>query len=486
MSYNTLGFPLGGPLGSAPETDAPLIAVFERDDSMAVALLSQLRMVGYDVRGARTPVELFDIAQKHPIALILVDLGTAAAGRREFWVALDAQRRGRAIQVITFRVAADEWRMESEPDLSARALADVEVQGAHDLRPIIEATVQRVPLRGGAPGAAPWGGIGTTLGSNPFGVNPQGFMPPGAPFLGNGMGPGVLGANGNGHLPNGYPGSYTLHVSATEPHAVPPEAQSPFANPAGANPFSAASGDVSPFDLPLSANPFASGGVGEPPPARHMPAGPAWRGAGNGRPNEVADAWVPPGTDALSPLASRPLSPPPVPRAEPRWTPESFAVAGREDTAVGFPAYDTAAPGGWPPAQDDPNIWDATAPVGAQMPAVLNSQSERALGTVLVEGALLTPQKLDVLKGIQRMLSGVDMDFKLGELALLFKFLSPDQLLAALLVSRGVVTPQQIAGLGRIKQELSVSGMDYDLETLLIMFHILPAEELRRLRQELA
>jgi hypothetical protein len=28
--------------------------------------------------------------------------------------------------------------------------------------------------------------------------------------------------------------------------------------------------------------------------------------------------------------------------------------------------------------------------------------------------------------------------------------------------------------------------MDYDLETLLIMFHILPAEELRRLRQELA
>jgi hypothetical protein len=80
----------------------------------------------------------------------------------------------------------------------------------------------------------------------------------------------------------------------------------------------------------------------------------------------------------------------------------------------------------------------------------------------------------------------VDMDFRLGELALLFKFLSPDQLLAALLVSRGLVSPQQIAALGRIKQELGGSGMGYDLETLLLMFHILPAEELRALRSELS
>src|SRR5260221_298323 len=98
--------------------------------------------------------------------------------------------------------------------------------------------------------------------------------------------------------------------------------------------------------------------------ARRVPGSPAGRGAGNGRPNEVADAWVPPGTDALSPLASRPLSPPPAPRAESRWTPESFAVAGREDTALGFPAYDTAAPGGWPPPPDDPQILDATPPRG--------------------------------------------------------------------------------------------------------------------------
>jgi hypothetical protein len=78
------------------------------------------------------------------------------------------------------------------------------------------------------------------------------------------------------------------------------------------------------------------------------------------------------------------------------------------------------------------------------------------------------------------------MEFKLGELALLFKFLSPDQLLAALLVSRGLVSPQQIAGLGRVKQELAASGMDYDLEALLGMFHILPADQLNQLRAELA
>jgi hypothetical protein len=105
---------------------------------------------------------------------------------------------------------------------------------------------------------------------------------------------------------------------------------------------------------------------------------------------------------------------------------------------------------------------------------------------VLVEGALLTEQRLDALKGIQQMLASVEMDFKLGELALLFKFLSPDQLLAALLVSRGLVSPQQIAGLGRVKQELSGSGMDYDLETLLAMFHILPPEQLHALRAELS
>jgi hypothetical protein len=125
----------------------------------------------------------------------------------------------------------------------------------------------------------------------------------------------------------------------------------------------------------------------------------------------------------------------------------------------------------------------------ATMPQVnagyAGTNTERALSTVLVEGAMLTAQKLEALRGIQQMLGGVGMQFKLGELALLFKFLSPDQLLAALLVSRGLVSPQQIASLGRIKQELAATGKDEDLATLLLKFQVLPADKLRALQLEL-
>jgi hypothetical protein len=209
----------------------------------------------------------------------------------------------------------------------------------------------------------------------------------------------------------------------------------------------------------------------------------------------LMDEWVPPGGD--EPLES-PTEPPAL-HVQPSTAARSAIAAwggdrpdrsDRSTSAGGFPAYDAVLNQQEPLASDDPRLHDATAPVAVtQLPMVggaLNGQAERALGTVLVEGALLSPRKLEVLRGIQRMLVSVDMDFKLGELALLFKFLSPDQLLAALLVSRGLVSPQQIAALGRIKQELGASGMDHDLETLLIMFQILPAEELRRLRSELS
>jgi hypothetical protein len=498
MNFNQMGSPFGPPPSAYPETGTPLIAVFERDDSIAVPLLSQLRVIGYDVRAARTPVELFDLAQKQPVALILVDIGSAAASRREFWVALDAQRRGRSIQVLTFRLSTTEWGYESEQEDSARALADIEVSGTHDLQPIIEATTRKVPLRGGmaAHAASQWSALGNglsdALGDLPYGAPPGMTGPGDLPFLGGArVGPMVLGLNGSGFAPPGYPENYAL--PAVPPYGMPggfdpaaSQAQSPFAHPAGANPFAVGSNEPSPFDLPLSANPFAAGDA----TLGQMRAAPPGAGApfsGNGHgPAPVADAWVPPGTDALGAPTQRPAQMPPA-GPEPRWDPRTFMPAApTDDTAVGFPTYDTAAAGGWVAGSDDPHEWDATAPVGAQLPATAGTQSERALGSVLVEGALLTPKKLEVLKGIQHMLTSVEMDFKLGELALLFKFLSPDQLLAALLVSRGVVTPQQIAGLGRIKQELSVSGMDYDLETLLIMFHVLPAEELRRLRQELA
>ena len=114
------------------------------------------------------------------------------------------------------------------------------------------------------------------------------------------------------------------------------------------------------------------------------------------------------------------------------------------------------------------------------------SPQEESLGSVLVEGALLSEEKLEALQEMQQMLANANMDYKLGELAVLFKFLSPDQLLAALLVSRGLVSPQQIANLGRTKQDLANSGMDYNLADLLTMFHVLPEDQVRQICQEIA
>jgi CheY-like chemotaxis protein len=579
MSYNSPGSVFGPPHGPSPEASAPLVLIFERNDAVAVPLLSQLRVAGYDVRSARTPVELFDTAQKHAVALVLVDLGSAAAGRREFWVALDAQRRGRAIQVLTFRLVSDASAMEADFDLSARALADVEIRGPHELQVLVDAVRQRVPLNGSMPSAAvtmPPLGMGSILSANPFdstapapnGLNGHGFIGGQGMSNGNALGNGAGYANGKANdygapgmgfnpfavpaadgfggfgQPGGMPESRPL-ADPGAPYAPPPpaptfspfappapgqEPQSPFAQPSTVNPFTPAARDASPFDQPYSQNPFAASAATAAtadPLARDPFAGSRlpWPGSGNGNgsfpgpagasvpsapgggygvtnrnerdgstPHGVlADAWVPPGGDEpLQHVTLRPEALPPASdRAhvrEPDWArPTQGPELDQTDAA--FPAYDTALPRQKRRGDDDPQLHDATAPVSAQLPALTggpNGRAERALGTVLVEGALLSPQKLEVLKGIQHMLSTVDMDFRLGELALLFKFLSPDQLLAALLVSRGLVSPQQIAALGRIKQELGGSGMGYDLETLLLMFHILPAEELRALRSELS
>jgi hypothetical protein len=192
----------------------------------------------------------------------------------------------------------------------------------------------------------------------------------------------------------------------------------------------------------------------------------------------VEDAWVPPEGDGA--LATGIV---PSMAYQPFNEPNAFGAAAPSPAAPPrVMNFDQAAP------SRDYTSYQPTVPVPAatQLPAIRpSSATEHALGNVLVEGALLSEQKLEALKGIQQMLAGVNMQFKLGELALLFKFLSPDQLLAALLVSRGLVSPQQIAALGRVKQELGTSGMDHDLGTLLLMFHILPPEQLQALRAEL-
>ncbi len=115
-------------------------------------------------------------------------------------------------------------------------------------------------------------------------------------------------------------------------------------------------------------------------------------------------------------------------------------------------------------------------------PQVLNGRATRTLNSVLLEGHLVPQNRLEVAQRIQRMLRGVDLNYQLGEILLMFKLLTPDQLLAASLVSYGMITTAQISALGRIRQELHAIGLEYDLENLLILFRILTPEQLREVR----
>jgi len=115
-------------------------------------------------------------------------------------------------------------------------------------------------------------------------------------------------------------------------------------------------------------------------------------------------------------------------------------------------------------------------------PVVLTGRATRSLGSVILEGHLVPQSRLEVAQNIQRMLRGVDMNYQLGEILLLFKLLTPDQLLAASLVSYGMITTTQISSLGRIRQELHSIGLEYDLENLLILFRILTPDQLREVK----
>jgi len=113
---------------------------------------------------------------------------------------------------------------------------------------------------------------------------------------------------------------------------------------------------------------------------------------------------------------------------------------------------------------------------------VLSGRATRSLGSVLLEGHLVPQHRLEVAQNIQRMLRGVDLNYQLGEILLMFKLLTPDQLLAASLVSYGLISAAQISGLGRVRQELHLMGLEYDLESLLVLFRILTSEQMREVR----
>ncbi len=123
-----------------------------------------------------------------------------------------------------------------------------------------------------------------------------------------------------------------------------------------------------------------------------------------------------------------------------------------------------------------------TPPSAPPLTPVLSGRATRSLGNVLLEGHLVPQHRLEVAQNIQRMLRGVDLNYQLGEILLMFKLLTPDQLLAASLVSYGLISAPQISGLGRVRQELHLMGLEYDLESLLVLFRILTPEQMREVR----
>ncbi|HTI15813.1 MAG TPA: hypothetical protein VL461_14815 [Dictyobacter sp.] len=135
--------------------------------------------------------------------------------------------------------------------------------------------------------------------------------------------------------------------------------------------------------------------------------------------------------------------------------------------------------------QSLPPMPELSAQQQGVQPQVLNGRATRSLNQVLLDGHLVPQDRLEVAQNIQRMLRGVDLNYQLGEILLMFKLLTPDQLLAAGLVSYGLINTTQISALGRIRQELHALGLEYDLENLLILFRILTPEQLREVRSSM-
>src|SRR6516225_4163161 len=105
----------------------PHILLFERDQQLTTLLTSEFQLAVYECHPARTVIEGFDAIARNPIRLVLVNLAQPAASRREFWVALDTQRRGRGVQVLTFRCAnIGGYGSDDADEASRTVLTDIE------------------------------------------------------------------------------------------------------------------------------------------------------------------------------------------------------------------------------------------------------------------------------------------------------------------------------------------------------------------------
>lgn len=630
----------GGSAGMNVNSGGPHILLFERDQQFMALLTSELQLAGYECHPARTAVEVFDAIARYPIRLVLVNLAQAAASRREFWVALDAQRRGRGVQVLTFRCMNIAGYGADDPDDASRTvLTDMEVDGMLGVMNLVDAVRSRIP--------------GTTTGSfsrvsaspstskqedtsqyklkrqagateppvvsqttTPLSL-PSGGLPPAAPVSPNAAPVGSVepaSTNKPGSPPSGftdriraviYPSSRSFSPmpetnwvphnpqSSTSTQRVPGSAL-PSARSQGAQ--SSTEGESSLLNRESESSRRQNNGIGSAQfkqsydlqsspgiasPARPSQAeesglaqlfrmvrehrGPEETEAASSEirtearftsPVVQRDAPQARPVDATSisslPLRASPIQDIPIER-EPEYRGGQTGVQSSQiaDTSSSLSAAQppplisqkpvtlpTSAPAKTAPASPEKieletaeqekqkaetkeeNIiarvvveqlqsstfqesmhlgpTDITsddtllsivqslppmpAPPPQPQPPVLSGRATRSLGSVLLEGHLVPQHRLEVAQQIQRMLRGVDMNYQLGEILLMFKLLAPDQLLAASLVSYGLISAAQIGALGRIRQELHSIGLEYDLESLLVLFRILTPEQLREVR----
>jgi hypothetical protein len=659
----------------------PHILLFERDQQLTGLLMSEFQLAGYECHTARTAVEVFDAIARFPIRLVLVNLAQAAANRREFWVALDAQRRGRGVQVFTFRCMNLAGYGPDDPDERSRAvLTDMEVDGMLGVMNLVDAVRARVPgsitstgsfsrinaqaatngqdasraqgsersnrqadanMREAQMTSQPTSSMSTLMASNATGspapaspsepaISPRMGMP--APTFTDKIRAVIYPGNRSysptpetNWAPHAMPPTPPLPPQPLPPQPSPRPMNSPDATlRPQVNPYASETGGTTlqretyaqrPNGLDAGVPPMPSYQQSAPPatsrtastagestgleqlsrmvrenpptwagdtPALKLPAMAQPAPAPAPVPTQEREAaYKGPQTDQVIikdvQVENAPAQPPqpvepktisdldlrpspiedlPVERVSPRSAAPSTAQPGQNPTqeaasitsplpalhltpapAVKAPVPPTPAhvrvsqevkrddtgnqqapieteqdkvidrllveqlpdlpsvlrrrtP---PPATSEEVLLDivqslppiATLPTPAPSPPqtpVLSGRATRSLGNVLLEGHLVPQHRLEVAQNIQRMLRGVDLNYQLGEILLMFKLLTPDQLLAASLVSYGLISAAQISGLGRVRQELHLMGLEYDLESLLVLFRILTTEQLREVR----
>jgi hypothetical protein len=639
-------------------TGGPHILLFERDQQLAALLMSELQLAGYEGHTARTAVEVFDAIAHYPVRLVLVNLAQAAAARREFWVALDTQRRGGNIQVLTFHCSNLAGYGPRDFEEHRATVADLEVDGMMGMIKLLDIIRARVPNVDVNANTLPRMGRATSSTSAMTARFTQPIPVPNN--VSNNVSNNSIAGNGPASR-NTMPDDRNSQLSSSRLSVASLSHTPPSVTPIP----SVGSSPVSQVHQTSQVPASPSGGRNSQPaypekiraviypnqqrtwntptptdqdapsqaPAYSASDTPVLHGLASGTlgesglaqltrmvqksqiPNEVLPVRAVPSEDtyvlptytvptvragnASEAISSQSLRPAPIQdlpeerlvTASPLSTdaqrrPEVFSRANyNQPSSMQVPPSATQSPlasittSGFAPnapltsakretaeGNDRPviskdnqkskedlatllqtasqaKIGDGRAEketevqpaqgnndssssgreqatyeerkhdgkqngndeilaessvilnilqslpampaIGQQQalqPQVLNGRATRSLGSVLLDGHLVPQDRLEVAQNIQRMLRGVDLNYQLGEILLMFKLLTPDQLLAASLVSYGLITTTQISAFGRVRQELHAIGLEYDLENLLVLFRILTPEQLREAR----